>query len=166
MCLTVPGPLLGIALIHTLNRPPDSVLAPLAFLYDSNFAPWLAQTIRSLPWVTLILWPALASIPQEVLDSAALEGAGWWRQLFFIALPQRWSAVLAGWLVGFAIAVGEVAATVLVIPPQSSTAISVRVFQLLHYGVDDRVAAICLVIVAGIALVTAITAALLKRNVW
>jgi iron(III) transport system permease protein len=164
LCLTIPGPLLGIALIHALNRPPDSVLAPLAVLYDSNFAPWLAQTIRALPLVTLILWPALASIPQNVLDSAATEGAGWWRRLLFIAMPQRWSAVLAAWLVGFAIAVGEVAATVLVIPPQPSTAISVRVFQLLHYGVDDRVAAICLVLVGGIALVTAIAATLLKRT--
>jgi iron(III) transport system permease protein len=164
LCLTVPGPLLGIGLIHALNRPPDSVLAPLAVLYDSNFAPWLAQTIRSLPLVTLILWPALATIPQDVLDAAATDGAGWWRQLLFIAMPQRWSAVLAAWLVGFAIAVGEVAATVLVIPPQPSTAISVRVFQLLHYGVDDRVAAICLVLVAGIAFVTGIAAALLKRT--
>jgi hypothetical protein len=57
-----------------------------------------------------------------------------------------------------------VSATVLVIPPQTSTAISVRVFQLLHYGVDDRVAAICLVLVAGIALLTGIAAALLKRS--
>jgi hypothetical protein len=39
------------------------------------------------------------------------------------------------------------------------------VFQLLHYGVDDRVAAICLVMVAGIAALTGIAATLLKRIV-
>jgi ABC-type Fe3+ transport system permease subunit len=165
LCLTIPGPLLGIALIYVLNRPPDSALAPLAVLYDSNFAPWLVQTIRAAPLVTLVLWPALASIPQQMLDAAATEGAGWWGQLLRIAVPQRWPAVAAAWLVGLAIAVGEVAATVLVIPPQPSTAISVRVFQLLHYGVDDRVAAICLVLVALIALLTGTAAALFKRNV-
>jgi iron(III) transport system permease protein len=165
LCLTIPGPLLGIALIHVLNRPPDSTLAPLAALYDSNFAPWLVQTIRAAPLVTLILWPALASVPQPMLDAAATEGAGWWGQLLRIAVPLRWPAVAAAWLVGLAIAVGEVAATVLVIPPQPSTAISVRVFQLLHYGVDDRVAAICLVMVAGIAFLTGIAAALLKLRV-
>jgi iron(III) transport system permease protein len=81
-----------------------------------------------------------------------------------IALPQRWPAAAAAWLIGLAIAVGELAATVLVIPPQPSTAISVRVFQLLHYGVDDRVAAICLVMVAGIGALTGIAAVLLRRR--
>ena len=164
LCLTIPGPLLGLAVIHVLNRPPDSPLSPLAMLYDSNFAPWLVQTIRALPLVTLILWPALASVPQAMLDAAATEGARWWDQLLRIALPQRWPAVAAAWLVGFAIAVGELAATVLVLPPQQSTAISVRVFQMLHYGVDDRLAAICLVMVVGIATLTGIAATLLKRK--
>jgi iron(III) transport system permease protein len=164
LCLTVPGPLLGVALVRLLNRPPDSPLAFLAAIYDSNFAPWLAQTIRALPMVTLILWPALASIPQVMLDAGVTEGTGWWGRLLRIALPQRWPAVAAAWLIGLAIAVGELAATVLVIPPQPSTAISVRVFQLLHYGVDYRVAAISLVMVAGIASLTGIAAALLKRK--
>jgi iron(III) transport system permease protein len=164
LCLTIPGPLLGLTVIHVLNRPPDSPVAALAALYDSNFAPWLVQTIRALPLVTLILWPALASVPDAMLDAAACEGAGWWDRLVRIALPQRWAAVAAAWLVGFAIAVGELAATVLVLPPQQSTAISVRVFQLLHYGVDDRLAAICLVMVAGIATLTGIAGVLLRRK--
>jgi iron(III) transport system permease protein len=164
LCLTIPGPLLGVGLIRLLNRPPDSPLAFLAVLYDSNFAPWLAQTIRALPIVTLILWPALSTIPQVMLDAARIEGAGWWGRLLRIALPQRLAAAGAAWLIGFAIAVGEVAATVLVIPPQQSTAISVRVFQLLHYGVDDRVAAICLVMVAAVAVLTGIAAALIRRR--
>jgi iron(III) transport system permease protein len=164
LCLTIPGPLLGVALIRLLNRPPDSPLAFLELAYDSNIAPWLVQTIRALPIVTLILWSALATIPQVMLDAATMDGAGWWGRLVRIALPQRWPAAAAAWLIGLAIAVGELAATVLVIPPQPYTAISVRVFQLLHYGVDDRVAAICLVMVAGIATLTGIAAALLKRR--
>jgi ABC-type Fe3+ transport system permease subunit len=164
LCLTIPGPLLGVALVRLLNRPPDSPLAFLALVYDSNFAPWLVQTIRALPVVTLVLWSALATIPQVMLDAAKMDGAGWWGRLVRIALPQRWPAAAAAWLIGLAIAVGELAATVLVIPPQPSTAISVRVFQLLHYGVDDRVAAICLVMVAGIGALTGIAAVLLRRR--
>ena len=71
--LALPGPLLGIGLIRLLNQPADSPLAFLAVLYDSNFAPWLAQTLRALPLVTLMLWPALASVPQSMLDAAATE---------------------------------------------------------------------------------------------
>ena len=63
------------------------------------------------------------------------------------------------------IAVGELAATVLVMPPQrGATALSIQVFQLLHYGVDDRVAAICLVMVFAIASITGIAAALLETK--
>ena len=164
LCLTIPGPLLGVGLIHALNRPVDSPLSVLAWLYDTNFAPWLAQTIRALPLATLILWPALASVPQAMLDTAATEGSGWWGRLMRIALPQRWPAAAAAWLVALAIAFGELAATVLVVPPQQSTPISVRIFQLLHYGVDDRVAAISLVLVAAIAVLTWISATLLKRT--
>lgn len=166
LCLTVPGPVMGVATIRLLNHSVDSFWAPLAVLYDSNFAPWAVQTLRALPIVFLIVWPALRSIPPAELDAAATEGAGRWRQLWSVALPQRRSAIAAAWLVGLAIAVGELPATVLVIPPQPSTAIAVRAFQLLHYGVDDRVAAICLVMIFGIATLTGIAAALAKRTAW
>ncbi len=165
ICLTIPGPLLGLGIIHLLNRPPDSPLAALAELYDSNFAPWLVQTLRTLPIATLILWPALASVPQVMLDTAATDGTGWWGQLFRIAVPQRWPAIAAAWLVAFAVAIGELAATILVMPPQrGATALSIQVFQLLHYGVDDRVAAICLVMVFVVAAITGIAATLVRRR--
>jgi ABC-type Fe3+ transport system permease subunit len=165
LCLTIPGPLLGVVTIRLLNQPPDSPLAFLATLYDSNFAPWLVQTLRALPLATLIMWPALASVPRVMLDTAATDGTGWWGRLLRIALPQRWPAAAAAWLVAFAVAIGELAATILVMPPQrGATALSIQIFQLLHYGVDDRVAAICLVTVFGVAILTGIAAALLKRT--
>jgi len=165
LCLTIPGPLLGVFEIHFLNQPPDSPLAFLADLYDSNFAPWLAQTIRALPVAILILLPALATVPEAMLDSATIDGAGWWSRLLRIALPQRWPAVAAAWIIAFAIAVGELAATILVMPPQrGATALSIQVFQLLHYGVDDRLAAICLFMLLAVAVLTGIAATLLKRR--
>jgi ABC-type Fe3+ transport system permease subunit len=166
LLLTIPGPLLGLGIIRTLDRPATSSLGFLGDLYDSNFAPWFAQTLRALPIALLILLPALSSIPQPMLDAAATEGSGWWGQLFRIAIPQRLAAIAAAWLIALAIAVGELAATVLVMPPQrGATALSIQVFQLLHYGVDDRVAAICLFMVITIAALTGIAAALLRRRV-
>lgn len=164
MCFTVPGPLLGLGVIRLLNQPPGSPLAMLAPLYDSFFAPWLVQTIRALPLATLIAWAAFATVPQSILDAAATDGTGWWGRLARIAVPQCWPAVVAAWLVGLAIAVGELAATVIVMPPASSTTISIRVFGLLHYGVDDRVAAICIVFVLAVAALTTLATAMLKRT--
>jgi iron(III) transport system permease protein len=166
VCLTIPGPLLGIGVIHLLNQPVDSPLAVLGLLYDSFFAPWCVQTVRVLPLVTLVLWPALASVPQAMLDTAATEGSGWWGRLWRIAVPQRWAAVVAAAFVGLAVAVGEVAATVMVRPPLygGKEWISVRVFQMLHYGMDDQAAAISLVMVFGIAAMTGIAAMLLREK--
>jgi ABC-type spermidine/putrescine transport system permease subunit II len=44
-----------------------------------------------------------------------------------------------------------------VVPPGVTT-ISVRVFQLIHYGIDDRVAAVCLSIFGVLALLIAAAA--------
>ncbi len=160
-CLTIPGPLLGLLVIRLMNQPPDSWLAPLAWLYDKTlFAPWLVQAVRSLPVATLLLWPALASIPQSLLDSAATAGAGPLSRLWFIVLPTRWYALLAAWILAFAVAAGELGATILVIPPGPTT-ISIRIFSLSHYGIEDRLASICLVIMGIISVMTVVAATLL-----
>ena len=61
-----------------------------------------------------------------------------------VAWPHR----LEDWQ--FVLSVGELSASLLVLPPGVTT-ISVRIFQLLHYGVDDRVAALALSVFAAMA---------------
>jgi ABC-type Fe3+ transport system permease subunit len=140
-------------LIWLLNRPD---VATLSFLYDRTIlAPWLAQTIRALPLAIFIVWHAFASVPSETLDSAQIDGAGSFRLMISIALPMRATAIGLAWLVSFAVALGEMAATLLVYPPGMTT-LAVRIFGLLHFGVNDQVAGICLaLLVATCALATA-----------
>ncbi|MFN3476099.1 MAG: carbohydrate ABC transporter permease [Candidatus Methylomirabilales bacterium] len=42
---------------------------------------------RQLPLATVILLAGLSSIPQDIYDAAAVDGAGFWRRLFQITLP-------------------------------------------------------------------------------
>jgi multiple sugar transport system permease protein len=42
---------------------------------------------RMFPFATVILLAGLTSLPQEVLEAAAVDGAGFWRRLFQIILP-------------------------------------------------------------------------------
>ena len=150
----IPGPLLGVWLIRCLNHPPDSLLWPLTWCYDHTIlAPVLAQTLRALPLATLIVGAQFASLPQEVLDSAKSEGAGWCRQLLSVALPWCWPAVAAAASMAMIVSVGDLAATLLVVPPGVSP-LSVRIFGLLHYGAEDRVAALCLVLALLLGLAT------------
>ena len=74
LCLAMPGPVVGLVVIALLNRPEVPLLATL---YDrSILAPWLALAIRGLPAATVVLWHALGTVPEELLESAALDGAG------------------------------------------------------------------------------------------
>jgi len=141
ICLAVPGPVLGIAVIWLLNRPGWPVLN---FLYDQSiFAPWLVLFLRGLPPAMLIMVHALRTVPQEMMDCAAVDGAGPLVRLFRIALPCRVPALALAWLAAFAVALADLAASILVVPPGMPT-LSIRIFGLLHSGVEDRVAGICL----------------------
>ena len=139
--LALPGPVLGIAIIKLMNRPgwPWAL-----YLYDRTIVPCVvAQMVRALPLACLMLWYAFETIPADELEAAELDGAGAWARFRRVALPQRWFAVVAAWLMALAVAIAEIGATILVVPPGVEP-LSVRISGLLHYGVEDQVAGICL----------------------
>jgi iron(III) transport system permease protein len=150
---SLPGPVLGLGVIHLLNQP---AIPLFCWLYDhSLLAPLLVQILKSLPSATIVMWYAMQSIPREVLESASVDGAGSWTQLWRIALPMRWSAAIVAWLIALAISMGDLAATILVVPPGVIT-LSISIFGLLHYGVEDRVAGICLALILFFATLAAV----------
>ena len=57
----------------------------------SLISPWrpiiTVQVWRILPLATVIILAGLSSIPQDLHDAAAVDGAGFWRHLFEITLP-------------------------------------------------------------------------------
>ncbi len=90
----------------------DSVYSPIDWMMrevgllgpDTPFGParnmyWLGTTHlaqgavilvhvwRTLPLATVILLAGLTAIPQDIRDAADIDGAGFWRQLFYIRLP-------------------------------------------------------------------------------
>ncbi|MFQ5974276.1 MAG: carbohydrate ABC transporter permease, partial [Alphaproteobacteria bacterium] len=71
----------------------DAVLGPLSNLYWLG-VPGLAMSSvilvhiwRMLPLATVILLAGLSSLPQDILDAAEVDGAGFWRRLFEITIP-------------------------------------------------------------------------------
>jgi iron(III) transport system permease protein len=159
--LSLPGPILGLLIIALLNRPK---IPWLVWLYDcSILAPWLALFLKSLPVATLVLWHGVRSMPQELLESAAVDGAGAWTRFWRIVVPLVWPAMLAAFLAALAVALGELAASILVVPPGVWT-LSILIFNNLHYGVEDQTAGICLTLVMLFALVTAIIYAAIRAG--
>ena len=161
MGLAVPGPVVGLLIIRALNTPDWSWAHTI---YDRTILPPIfAQVLRALPVVCLVLWHAFHSLPSELTEAAALDGANRWMSFRHVALSQRRFAIVAAWLMAFAVAVGELGATILVTPPGVET-LAVRISGLLHYGVEDQVAGICLAL--ALAFVVSATATVLLANRW
>jgi iron(III) transport system permease protein len=142
-CLALPGPLIGMGLVKALSQ---SGIPAVDYLYDKSIlAPWAAQTIRSLPLAVLIVWQALRTVPEDTIEMARIDGAGRWTRLARVALPQRYTAVVAAWLVACAIAMGDVAATASdMVIPAGIDLLSRNIAGMLHASVYDRIAGVCL----------------------
>ncbi len=144
VCFAMPGPLVGMALIGLLNHPHEVTI----FLYDKTVvAPVLAMTVKALPLAILVCWQGYRIISTESLAAATLDGAGVVRRFFSFGIVRCWPVVLVAALVTSAVSAADLAANILVMPPGVTT-VAVRIFELVHAGVDNQVASICLWVVA------------------
>jgi iron(III) transport system permease protein len=139
IALAIPGPLVGLAIVTCFTR----IDHPwISYLYSQTVAaPWMALTVRSLPLVLAIVWLRFQAIPHSDLDAARLAGASGVRQLRLVVLPQSTAALGAAWLAGVIVALADLAASILVVPPGVTT-VSIRIFGLVHSGVEDELASL------------------------
>lgn len=54
-----------------------------------------------IPFVAIVMCAALESIPKEHIEAAEIDGAGWWRKLFFMKFPFLKSAFSIVFLIRF-----------------------------------------------------------------
>ncbi len=165
LLLALPGPLVGVVLLRLFSQPPDvPMLDKLATLYDRTWiAPLLAQLLRITPIATLIVLAGMMKLPESHLDNARTDGAGWLRILFSVAIPRQWTTIALAGVVAGLLSLGELSATVLVVPAGIEP-ISVRTFAMLHYGINGRVAALALFLSAVAWLCSAVVLALARRR--
>lgn len=135
----VPGVLLGIGAVVTFNRPIFDLFSRtaaivIAILVVRYFA--IAQSISRA---------ALGAVDREVIDCARLEGARGLALFRGIVLPQIAPPIGAAAYVVYLLCLWDVESILLVIPPGGET-LALRVFNLLHYGHNAHVNALCLLL--------------------
>lgn len=137
-----PGTLMAFGIIRLMN-PPDA--GPwLAWIYDhSPVAVWLAMTLKSLPLACVIMYHGMRSLSHTRLDAAKLDGATSSAFALQIVLPQLRSHLLVASFVCLATSLGELSASLLLLPLDGTT-VSSRIFSLIHYGAEDQLAGLCL----------------------
>lgn len=158
---TLPGPLIG-SLVGSLFSLSDSEW--ITFLYNRTIVPpVLATMIFCWPWPPLIIWFVFRKISREVIELARLDGAGertiFWRFGILDQLPKLFGC----WLVTFAICVGELSASQLVLPPGMDT-LPRLMLGLLHAGVEDMTAGITIVLMALVGSISCLGWKFTRRN--
>jgi ABC-type spermidine/putrescine transport system permease subunit II/DNA-binding beta-propeller fold protein YncE len=133
----LPGVLLGIALIWIFNR------SWLSGIYQSAAIVILAYAFRyaALGWNGIAR--AIRATDRGLLEVAQLEGASAWQILRHVRWPQISGRVAAAWYVTYLLCLWDVETIVLIVPPGGES-LALRVFNLLHYGHNSQVNALCL----------------------
>jgi iron(III) transport system permease protein len=148
--LAVPAPMAGIGLSRIWG---DTLLATT----EAGAAmPVLAALARFTPLATIVLLARMRRIEQPLLDAVDLYQPsllhGWWLRLRLLA-----PALLAAAGVTAALAMGELGATIVVVPPGCAT-VSMKIYGYLHYGASQEVAGLCLLVAASTAVTGALVA--------
>jgi len=118
----------------------------------------IALTFVGLPFVTRTLQPVLENFEREVEEAAATLGAGRFRTFLTIIAPTLLPAVLTGFALSFARAIGEYGSVIFIAgnkPYQSEIAPLLIVIRLEEYDYNGAMAlAVVLLIISFILLIT------------
>jgi ABC-type Fe3+ transport system permease subunit len=155
MLLTLPGPLLGLGLLTFLQwlflLPGGEWLKPLFWSLPSALPNLWICLLRFGPIAMALLWPLLRQVPRELEEAAALDGTRPWERWQFVILPSLGRPATWAMLVVATLTMGEISASKLVTTP-GYTPLAHHVFQQMHAGADTELAALCLVLLAGVLL--------------
>lgn len=135
----VPSTVVGVGLIGVWNR-----AGVFGWVYGTDGMLLLAYLARFLPVAALALAAGVRYVPASHEEAAASAGAGWWRTMIRIVLPQMKLALAATWTVVFILAFGELGASIVVAPPGETT-LPIRIYTLIANTPPAHVAALALV---------------------
>ena len=114
--------------------------------------PWpiivIAQTIIGLPFTARAIEIAMSKIDPAILDQADSLGASRIQRLLFVELPLLAPGILVGGVFAFAMAIGEMSATLFIALPQNYTlAVAIYDYLAVRAFVEAGAAALFLVVV-------------------
>ncbi|MCK5390501.1 MAG: ABC transporter permease subunit, partial [Candidatus Thorarchaeota archaeon] len=124
-----------------------------------NINPWpiivIAQTIIGLPFTARSIEIGLKSIDPAILDQADSLGASRLQRLIYVELPLLIPSILVGAVFAFAMAIGEMSATLFIALPQNYT-LAVAIYDNLGVWkfVEAGASALILVAICVVAFLT------------
>jgi iron(III) transport system permease protein len=138
LMVALPGPLVGKLLTFVLNRP--GWLGDI--YYTTLTAPLLAQQFRLLPLAWLMMCGLVASVGQRSWELAQSDGLRGWQLVQTLLRPALGPKIVLGWGLLMLMSVGELSCSMGVLPPGVTTT-SMRLFEILHFGMRHQDSGLC-----------------------
>ena len=153
----------GLLLVTLMS--PDMVMAVsllvlfIALRVELGF--WtllLAHATFCLPFVSVTVQARLQGLDRHLLEAAQDLGAGEWQALRRVVLPLAMPAIMAGWMLGFALSLDDVVVSFFVTGP-SFEVLPLKIYAMVRLGVKPEVNALA-------ALLFAVSALLVGGSQW
>jgi ABC-type Fe3+ transport system permease subunit len=138
VAFAVPSTIVGVGLIGLWNRP-----GLVGTFYGTDFMFVLGYLARFVPVAALAIAATTRYVPVSHEEAAAVSGAGWFRTMTCIVLPQIRVGLLTAWVVAFVLAFGELGVSIL-IAPAGETTLPIRIFTIIANTPPSHVAALAL----------------------
>jgi iron(III) transport system permease protein len=146
--LTIPGLVLGVALLVVYLRIPLGIYGTLWILF-------IAYLTRYMPYGMRYASTSMFQIGRELEESAQMSGAGWWHTFRRIVLPLLWPGLLAGWIYIVIVSFRELGASVLLYSPGKEV-LSIVIWEQWRDGLLTEVSALGVVLIGALVVLVGI----------
>ncbi len=136
----IPATIFGIGLTATWNTPSTK------FIYGTSLIIIFGYVARFIPFVIRTIGSNIKQIKVGLEEAALISEPSWAKRILKVVAPLSKSGILAGWGIAFVLSMGELAVTLLVTPAGEAT-LPIRIYTLMHYGAQQLVAALCIILV-------------------
>ena len=136
----------GIGIIGLWNRE-----GLFQWVYSSILILIIAYFCRYVSFAFKPVRIAMSYIDFSVNESAQVIGIPWWQRLSRLLAPISIKGLMVSWFFVYLFSITDLGMAILVHPPGKGT-MPIRIFNLLHFGRQEWVGALCLVLIALVIL--------------
>jgi len=148
MPLTIPGLVLGVALLTIYLRVPIGIYGTLWILF-------MAYMTRYMPYGMRYASTSMFQIGRELEESAQMSGAGWWHTFRRVVLPLLTPGLVAGWIYIVIVSFRELGSSVLLYSPGKEV-LSIVIWEQWRDGLLTEVAALGVMLIGALIVLVAV----------
>jgi iron(III) transport system permease protein len=148
MPLTIPGLVLGVALLTIYLRVPIGIYGTLWILF-------MAYMTRYMPYGMRYASTSMFQIGRELEESAQMSGAGWWHTFRRVVLPLLAPGLTAGWIYIVIVSFRELGSSVLLYSPGKEV-LSIVIWEQWRDGLLTEVAALGVMLIGALIVLVAV----------